>query len=69
MPATEPVQVNKSLAQAIIRLSDTSNAILNSGINEKGLIALLHDYTGISKRTIKKVLDGMGQLRAEYTNA
>lgn len=66
--ATKPLVVTESLSKAIIRLSDTSNAILNSGLNEKALIALLHDDTGISKRTIGKVLMSMRELRANYTH-
>lgn len=66
--ATKPLVVTESLSKAIIRLSDTSNAILNSGLNEKALIALLHDDTDISKKTISKVLMSMRELRANYTH-
>lgn len=64
----EPIKVNENLAKAIVKLSDSSNAILNSGLNERALITLLHDYTSVSKRTIKKVLEGMTELRSNYTN-
>lgn len=66
--ATKPLVVTETLSRAIIRLSDTSNAILNSGLNEKALIALLHDDTDISKKTISKILVSMRELRSNYTH-
>lgn len=56
------------LASAIIRLSDSSNELLNSGLNERAILALLFDSTKISKKTCKKVLDAVGQLRSDYTH-
>lgn len=60
--------MSKQLSSAIIKLSDASNQILNEGLNEKALIVLLADSTKLSKRTIGKVLQGINELRAEYTH-
>lgn len=56
------------LAASICKLSDSVNQLLVSGLNEKAIIVLLQDSTGCSKRTIKTVIESMGQLRADYTH-
>jgi 2-phospho-L-lactate guanylyltransferase (CobY/MobA/RfbA family) len=64
----EPTVTKEMLSTSICKLSDAANELLNSGLNEKAILVLLSDYTKISKKTVKKVLDAMGQLRAEYTH-
>ena len=56
------------LAAEICKLSDATNKLILSGLNQKAVVILLRDATGLSKRDINAVLDGLGQLRAEYTH-
>ncbi len=56
------------LAKAICDLSDAANKLLLSGLNEKAIIVLLRDATGQSKGAIKRMLQAMSQLRADYTH-
>lgn len=62
------IRTKKVLAKTIAEMSDALNVIQLSGLNERAIIVLLEDATKVSKRTIKKVLDGIHQLRADYTN-
>lgn len=57
------------LAKTIAQMSDALNVLQLSGLNEHAILVLLEDSTGVGKRTIKKVLDAIHQLRADYTNA
>lgn len=56
------------LAKSICDLSDATNKLMASGLNESAIIVLLQDSTKQSKRAIKRVLDAMSQLRADYTH-
>ncbi len=56
------------LAKSICDLSDAANKLLLSGLNEKAIIVLLRDATGQSKGAIKRLLQAMSQLRADYTH-
>jgi len=55
------------LAQAIVDISASTKALTASGLNQRAMIVLLHDHTGIPKRDIALVLDGLGELRKAYT--
>lgn len=57
------------LADAICKLSDSANALLLSGLNEKAVVALLQDATHIPKKKIQTVLNALGQLRQDYTHS
>lgn len=57
------------LAKSIIQVSDGFEKFLNSELNEKALILLLHGIIGtanISKSQIKLVLDSLPRLKAWY---
>lgn len=54
------------LAEAIVRIGEGFQKLKDSGVNETGIIVLLQDCTGLSKRDIKLVLGGLRQLRAWY---
>lgn len=56
------------LATAICKLSDNTNKLITSGLNENAVIVLLADSTKLPKRDIKLVLRALGQLRAHYTH-
>lgn len=61
----EPVE-KKILAQAIVEMSDALIALRKSGINEKGIVALIKDYCGMPKTQIHQVLDALAELRRTY---
>lgn len=56
------------LATAICKMSDATNQLLLSGLNHDAIVVLLVDKTKMSKRSVRKVIDAMGQLRADYTH-
>ncbi len=56
------------LANEICKLSDAANKLLLSGLNEKAIVVLLKEETGLSKRDIVLVLNALSQLRNDYTH-
>lgn len=74
MPRVNIVQEEESpvqkdvLANEIIRMAGAVNKLLLSGLNEKAIVVLLRDATGLSKRNITLVLNALAQLREDYTH-
>lgn len=56
------------LADAICKLSDNTNKLLLSGLNEEAIVILLVDSTKLSKGKIRHVLQALGDLRLKYTH-
>lgn len=56
------------LATEICKLSDSINKLILSGLNERAVIVLLQDATGIPKKKIQAVIQAIGQLRVDYTH-
>ena len=54
------------LASAIVNIGNAAKKLGDSGLNEKAIIALLHDATKLPKRDIKTVLDSLKQLERCY---
>ena len=54
------------LAEAIVRISEGVNALSKSGINKKGIIALVHDRTKQKKGDIGIVIDALAELKSLY---
>lgn len=63
---SEPPESTEILAAAIVRISEGVQKLRDSGINEKGIVALLHDATGLPKGTIQNVLDAQRRLASWY---
>lgn len=61
----QPVE-KEVLAQAIIKISEASDALSRSGVNRRGVVALIHDYTKLNKGVIEAVLEALRDLRATY---
>lgn len=59
-------ETTEVLAEAIIRISSGFEALHKSGLNERAILALIYDYTKVSKHDIKAVLGALRQLRAWY---
>lgn len=64
-PDEKPVP-KKVLAEAIVKISAGLEALRKSGLNERGILALLSDKTGYGKGTLKVVLDGLADLKRDY---
>lgn len=54
------------LAEAIRQISKSFEKLSASGLNRKGIIALIHDHTKLGKRTISDVLDSLTELEKKY---
>ncbi len=61
----EPVP-KEVLATAIVKISEGVEALRRSGLNERGVLALLSDKTGYGKGTLKMVLDALADLKKDY---
>lgn len=63
---SDPPESTEILAEAIVRIGDGMKKLTESGLNEKAIVVLLHDATGLSKRDIKTVLDAQRRLAGWY---
>ena len=61
----EPVP-KEVLAEAIVKISAGAEALRKSGLNRRGVIALIADKTNFGKGTIAVVLDALEDLRKDY---
>lgn len=66
-PNTTPAEEPKDLSSAIEAISDGLKRLVGSGLNRKAIIVLLHDATGVARRDITAVLDGLNDLKKLYT--
>lgn len=57
------------LVEAVRKIERASKDILAAGLQRKALVVLLHDSTGVAKRDINAVLDGLESLGADYLEA
>lgn len=55
------------MADAIVKLSETSARLLASGLNRRALHVLLKDASGVAMSDISKVLNVLPQLATLYT--
>lgn len=63
---SDPPETKEVLADAIVRISEGFEKLQKSGLNERAIIALLHDATKIGKPAIRDVLAGLRQLKGWY---
>lgn len=58
------------IASAIVKLSDSAHKLLNSGLNKRALIVLLHDSMGggskVGRPAIAAVLEQLPKLKEIY---
>lgn len=54
------------LGEALLRVADAGKKLLESGLTERAVVVLLHDYTGVSKTEIKVILNALPNL-GDYT--
>jgi hypothetical protein len=65
-PSAEPL-TGDQLADAIKKISDGMTRLTASGLNRRAIIVLLQDHTSLSRVSIRKVLDGLAELKERYT--
>lgn len=56
------------LASKIIMMSNGLEEMRKSPLNDRALVVLLADSTGVSKTTIKDVLQGIVNLKKDFLN-
>lgn len=64
LDSENPVE-REVLATAIVRIK-TLHALKRSGINERAIVALVHDHCKLGKREIQAVFDALADLRETY---
>lgn len=63
---SDPPESKEVLADAVVNIGKATKKLLSSGMNEKAIIVLIHDYTKLPKSTIKTVLHSLPQLERWY---
>lgn len=63
----EKPESKEILAAAIIRISESVDKLLHSGLNHRAIVALLKDDTGMGKSQIETVLESLADLQRKYT--
>jgi hypothetical protein len=56
----------KDIAEGIRRFSHVADALAHSGLNQRAIIVLLKDATGIPQKEIKVILETMPRLKELY---
>jgi Ser/Thr protein kinase RdoA (MazF antagonist) len=54
------------IAQSIRKIANATEAIYRSGLNEKAIILLISEASGVGRREVKFVLYNMLHLKSEY---
>lgn len=62
----EEKEKQETLADAIIKMGQAVDRLGRSKLNKKAVVALIHDSTKLSKRTITQVIDSLPQLEKKY---
>lgn len=63
---SEPPESTEILAEAIVRIGAGFQKLKQSGVNEKAIVLLLHDATGVGKPAIRQILDALPRLAGWY---
>lgn len=62
-----PIEKRDELKQSLLSVEKSFNELLQSGFNERAIVTLLHESTRVSKTDIKSVLEGVKNLRKDFT--
>ena len=60
-----PVE-KKVLAQSIRDISKAFQKLLSSGLNQRAIVSLVHDSSGVGKPDIRAVLESLKTLEKEF---
>lgn len=63
---TDPPVEKEVLADAIVRVSNSMKALSDSGLTQRTIVALVHDHTGLPKKTITRVITSLAELKSAY---
>lgn len=55
-----------TLAERLTAIQTSLQAVLDSGLNRRAIVTLLHDSTKVSRGNIESVLDGLENIRKHY---
>lgn len=55
------------LAESIVKISAGVREALGAGLNRRCIVSLLHASTGVSRGEIGRVLNGLTDLRKDFT--
>ena len=58
----------EEMAQAIQNINHAVNGMKAAGLNERAIIVLLHESSGVGKTMIKKVLYALEHIAEDFTN-
>lgn len=61
----EPVP-EKVIAQSIVAISDGVKKLFTSGMNERAIVILLHDSSGVGRPDIRRVLRALTTLKEDF---
>jgi len=62
----EKIIVRKVLAQSIVAISHSLNKIIDSGLNERAIVALVADASNVGRPDIRAVLASLKHLHRDY---
>lgn len=62
----EKPESKEILAEAIVRIGASLDALAKSGLNEKAIVVLIHAETKIAMRDIRDILAAMRKLKGWY---
>lgn len=54
------------IAESIVAIAEGAKKLTNSGLNQRAILVLLKDATGVPMTDIKKVLHGLESLEEKY---
>lgn len=63
---SEPPETKEVLASAILQIGNAAKEFERGGLNQKALIVLLNDYSGVGKTDIKTILEALPRLHGWY---
>ena len=55
------------IAEAIVKISAASEALLKAGLKQETIVTLIHDRSKVSKNNIRIVLNNLADLRKDWT--
>lgn len=58
-----PAQV---IADSIVEIAKSMKSLNDSRLKKRAIVVLLHDATGVARKDIISILDGLDQLQAEW---
>jgi hypothetical protein len=66
MAEQKPPPDPATLAEAIVKISAGFESLKKSGLNQRAIVVLLNDWTGVGKRDVDNVLIGLRDLATIY---